>query len=468
MSFYRSFLAAFIGGLLILTPSLSLAAPANPGTPPPELFIPGPDSVPPDPDGSPELSSCFDYYRFGSTPITIRGDVSTVSQGGTITFVGTITNENEYPVINAGIYAKVMHKWTDEKTSFGPNVVDWFTVQKGLVLKAGESKPIAFSWQVPRNVEPGNYKLALYVAASDRFNLAGLSFTNDVIGGQYNFKVAGESGTTLLDITNVIVGDQQIHSTTFSPQIDSVEDVPITVSVKNSSKKAFKGAVQWKLYTWDGLREDALLDQKVEQVEVPAGSVVTSTYSVKADNHTVHYALAELVPTDPKDAKSFIAARFVSGQFAEPRINYVGVSKYPATGATFFTCVHSSGRTQAEKVRVEMSARPLNAFAALMPGSTFAEKTYEGTVQGAISALTVPIEKAPGSFMLSAKIYQNGNLIDQVEVPYACEQLGTNCDDDNGIVVIGGSIIAGIVIIGVLWLLLGRRKKDPSSGIMTK
>lgn len=467
MSFYRSFLAAFIGGLLILTPSLSLAAPANPGTPPPEVFIPGPDSVPPDPDGSPELSSCFDYYRFGSTPITIRGDVSTVSQGGTITFVGTITNENDYPVINAGIYGKIMHKWTDTKSSFGPNVVDWFTVQEGLVLKAGESKPIAFSWQVPQNSEPGEYRLAMFVAASERFNLAGLSFTSDVIGGQYNFKVAGEPGTTKLDIKNVVLGDQVVHSAAFSPQINSDENVPITVSVVNSSKKNFKGGVKWKLYLWDGLREDRLLDEKVEAVEVPADGMLTSTYIVKPDTHTVHYVLAELVPADAKDAKSFIAARFVSGQYAEPRINFVGVSKYPASGATFFTCVHSTGRTQANNVRVEMSARPLNPLAALIPGSTFAEKTYEGTVQGAISALTVPIEKAPGSFLLSAKIYQDGNLVDQVEVPYTCDQLGGECDDDTMAPIAIAGVIVLILILGILWLLL-RRKTQPSSGIMTK
>ena len=240
-------------------------------TAPIKPLIPGPVGAGGDiPQG---LVSCFDYYRFGSTPVSITSSLTQTSQGEQISFAGEVRNDNPHPVIGASVYVKILRMRTNgAKDANGPDVVDWFTAIGPITLKAGEIAPVSFSWNVPPNARPGEYAAAVYVAASERFNTFGLSFTDDVVGSMARFLVTG-SGTEPLsfDKTSIMVGDQQFRFAAFPPRVGGKEPVEVRARVVNNSSASKRFSVTWKLYSWDGLRTDRLLDERTMESEAVAG-----------------------------------------------------------------------------------------------------------------------------------------------------------------------------------------------------
>jgi len=130
-----------------------------------------------------ELDSCFDYYRFGSVPVSLSGKLHEVMQGATMGLVGSIENQNNYELRDVDVILKVFKKSdTVGKNPNGPDVVDEIVPIQGLTLKAHETLPIRVTYSVPVTLEPGEYQVASFVTSENRFNLSGLSFTDDIIG----------------------------------------------------------------------------------------------------------------------------------------------------------------------------------------------------------------------------------------------------------------------------------------------
>ncbi|MCL9972205.1 MAG: hypothetical protein NBV63_02245 [Candidatus Pacebacteria bacterium] len=462
-----SFLLRAVAVSLVLSLFVSGPSAAFALTPPPEVYYPVAEEPAVQAVVGTELVSCFDYYRFGSTPIVFRGDISTVSQGGSIQFIGQITNENPYPIKEVGIYAKVQQRWTDEKTSFGPHIVDWFPVEEGITLKAGETKPIAFIWRVPKNAEPGSYKMALFVASHQRFNLQGLSFTNDIVGGFYNFKVVGDAvGTTRFDIDGLEVGGQVVHQTAFSPQVDTTGPVLITAALTNPTTKPVVGSVTWTTYVWDGLREETVLNRYTESITIEPKSVQQVVYRMTSTGKTVYYVLGEFNSADPDEAKSLVSIRFVSNVLSAPRINYLGVTENLSGGGELFACVHASGKKAAQNVRIEVSAVGERRFFGILPGLSLADAQYEGTVSGEIVALTKPILNTMQPFMVSARVYQDDQLIDEVRIPYECGDFQGPCSPPTPfpVSIFGLLSMVGLVLGGVVLIVLFRIRAKVTKG----
>jgi hypothetical protein len=419
---------------------------------------------------SPDLTSCFNYYRFGSVPVAISGTLTQVAQGSTLGLTGTITNENVYPIIGASVYAKVFHKRGITKDSFGPDVVDWFPIEENLTLKASETEPVQFMWKVPRNLDPGDYEIATYVAAQDRFNLLGLTFTNDIVGGIYNFSVSGDAtGATRFDLAGTILGNQVVHAAAFAPAINIPgTDVPISARVVNSSASGFHGTLDWKLYWWDSLLDSHLIAQSEEEVKVQPHSDTTVNYTVKDTAHAVYYLVGTLTPADPTLAKSIVEVRFIRNDVDEPRLNFVGVTGYPAEAGTttLFACFHSSGRDPSENVRVEVSAQtlsdPISSF--LFGDRVLAEKSYTGEAPGIVTAISAPFNAPSSSFELTARLYQDDKLIDEVTIPYQCDALGASCGNSRylGIEILAGLVILALAAWGGVRLV---RRKHPSRNV---
>ncbi|MEK9176982.1 MAG: hypothetical protein AAB923_01680, partial [Patescibacteria group bacterium] len=166
--------------------------------------------------------------------------------------------------------------------------------------------------------------------------------------------------------------------------------------------------------------------------------------------------------------KSFVAVRLVSGESAVPRLNFVGATAYPAgAGTEAVACVHSTGLTKAENVRVEVAARSMSFVDMLTGKGTLGEKVYEGDVPGKIVALAAPLANAPEQFTVTAKLYQNGKLIDSVEVPYGCER--GSCGGIVGFqILITQSIIVLFLIFGAAKILRVKKQVSPPAAMPPK
>jgi hypothetical protein len=134
---------------------------------------------------------CPDYYTFDSVQANLSTPITSVVSGTAITFSGTLQNKNPYPIVSGGLYVKIF-KSRSASDANGPDVVDQFQVKDGIVIPGNGSVPISFSWQVPSYAESGDYSLATCFTNADKFNLLGLSFTDDVVGNTVPFTVSGD------------------------------------------------------------------------------------------------------------------------------------------------------------------------------------------------------------------------------------------------------------------------------------
>ncbi|MFZ2908191.1 MAG: hypothetical protein WA014_03610, partial [Minisyncoccia bacterium] len=202
------------------------------------------------------LTSCLDFYRFGSVPVSLSGSLAQVSAGSPLALSGTITNQNTYPIEEVKIYAKVFKSRGTTKDVNGPDVVDFFPLPDTYTLKAGETKLVGFTWDVPQGAEQGDYQVTTYVASSERFNLQGLSFTDDVIGPLYQFTVVGtNTGSVRFAKNSVTVNHEPFRFAAYTPRVpQDTTAVRIEANVTNTTKTPTKASLTWKLYYWDALQ----------------------------------------------------------------------------------------------------------------------------------------------------------------------------------------------------------------------
>ena len=436
----------------------------RPADEPYEPFLPAAGEAPAEGPGD-ALVSCFDYYRFGSTPIVMSSELSTVAQGSAIGFKGTVTNENAYPLTDVDIYAKVYHRENPGvKDSFGPDVVDFFPIEERISLKAGEVRPFTLVWNVPQDADLGEYQVATFVVSHDRFNLLGLTFTVDIIGGGAKFQVVGaDIGNAKIDIHQTTVGQEVLHGAAFSPRVEASEDgaLPVRLRVVNTAATRAEGKLVWKLYEWDTMREERLLDTIEDPVSIESGQFQTYRYDVSDSSYSVYNVLVEYVPNDPTKQKSFQSIRFVNYDANTARLNFVGATGYPAKeGDTAFACVHSGGIAPVENAKVELEARSTSILDFLIGRGTLAKKSYEGTVLGSIQALAAPLSHGADSVVVEAKLYQDGKLADKVENRYDCSLAEGPCLDGWAKDLIALAVLVLIVLLG-RYLYLKRRGSEP-------
>src|SRR3989338_69173 len=138
------------------------------------------------PDAAPPIGTvnCFDYYTFGSVQVNVTANVTSAVSGIPVTFSGTISNNNPYPIVDGALFVKIF-RFTDdasEQNVNGPDVVDQFFVREGIALPPHSEFPIAFSWDIPSYAMTGEYRLATFFPTAKNFNLLGLFFSDDVVG----------------------------------------------------------------------------------------------------------------------------------------------------------------------------------------------------------------------------------------------------------------------------------------------
>lgn len=425
--------------------------------------IPGTSTTTPAADTS-GLETCFDYYRFGSVAVSATSETIRVAQGAQLPLQVAATNENAYPVDDATVYGKIFYKKNFNKNSYGPDVIDWFVVADHVNLKAGETKSFSYTWNVPSKLLPGDYQVATYVASHDRFNLAGLTFTNDVVGNLFNFSVIGtNTGYVRFNNTLTTINGKDFHAAAFPPRTDvSKDSVPITAVVENTTADQYHGSITWKLYSWDAANEENLISSTATDVTVAPHASTTVTYSVTDTSHTVYYLMAE-VDAGKGGAKSLLTTRYVlskDGGADLPRIAFMGVTAYPAVqGQTkAFVCFHSTGAKPTTNVTVKLSVRPLDPLSWLMHLGSFGSQTFSGSIPTRISAISIPLSAASGNFAVTASIYQNGKRIDQVTTTYGCQDFGGRCPLVSWwmVGVVAFLIVLSGGVVAALWL---RRKK---------
>ncbi|MEI6042661.1 MAG: hypothetical protein WCQ00_03810 [bacterium] len=390
-------------------------------------FVPGSVLLGKTPDAklSSEVVNCFDYYTFGSVSADMSSQSSSAVSGMDMNFFGNIKNNNKYPIVQGTLYVKIFKNVGGEKNPNGPDVVDQFIAVDNLAIPANGSIPTSFTWKVPTYAQSGDYRLVTFFIVDKKFNLLGLSFTDDVVGNSFNFKVDGEKTGVMFNKSSVVINAIPYYFAAYPPRIKKEDDVKISLSVENTTKIRQVTQVKWKLYQWDSINPKNLIREFTTEIEIASSSSKKIELSIPEKDAPVYYLVGELVY---KDSKSVVGIRFVRDEVDKVRLNFPSITSFPlkkGESSTLFTCLHNSGQSSQvpnNKLLLEIKDEK---------GKVIESYSYEGIVTGDMMAVKKDfISKVDlDVFSVHAVLFNNDKIVDESTMNYDCKLIDpTKCN----------------------------------------
>lgn len=407
-----------------------------------------------------EPVSCFDYYKFGSVHASLETKNYKNTSGTTAHFFGEIKNDNNYPIVDGKLFVKVMRANDSYEKTGGQDEIDSFVVKEGISIPANASIPIDFDWKIPGYAISGEYQVSTYFSVDNSFNMSGLPFTTDIVGGVVKFAVVGEQKEGLIfDRTSIALNDNVYYTVAFPPVLSATTTANISLTLTNSTSQTQRVPVTLELYEWDGQAQKNLLDTKEITYLIDANSSIQIPYTVTDTKHSVYYLLAK---AKYKDAKSEVSVRFAREGIPEPRINFSTFIQYPFVKGqenSLITCVHNTSNLDAEYGKVVTSVLD-------HAGNIIHTSTYEGKITSAIQGMISKFIPQANykDLKIETKIYdKNNNIIDETSVDYVCSSLSDDCKEPNLFFSMSTLItLLAIILIVALIILLKKhlKKKD--------
>ena len=371
--------------------------------------------------------NCFDYYTFGSVQADLVPSVALSVPGAIMTFSGAVKSANPYPLLDGTLYVKIFRRSdTTFKMGDGNEVVDQFVIKEGVTLAANGMLPVKYEWKVPLNAEGGEYYAAYFFTTSKRYNLMGLSFTDDVVGNQAPFTISPDTSAPKLAKLSKIdttLNGQDHHFAAFPLHFKVGDTVTVKTTITNPGDTQKMMPLQWTQYAWDAMNKDNLRFTKTELVSLKPKETKTVTYEVQPQRESVVYVTAV---TQDYEAKSILDIRYVRDGIEETRINFPGVTLFPLkkdTDATLFACAHSTNQPVVPGNILTLTLKNKE-------GKTIHEYRYEGDISGAMSGFgdAFKPEKNINYATLTATLQRNGVTVEEVTTTYDCTQIDpTSC-----------------------------------------
>jgi hypothetical protein len=366
--------------------------------------------------------NCFDYYEFGAVNINVQSPVPSFSNGTLATFNATLTNSLDYPLVDGAMYVKVYRKnavWGAEK---GNDLIDQFYVKKQINIPAKGKVSFDFNYPILPDFVSGVYRMDSFFVESGKFNISGLSFTEDVTGGVVEFGVKSDNKQFIVfDKNSVLLNGQKydfIGVTRYLPNTP----VGVTASILNLTDKEQTVPIKWTLKYWDGLSEQ-VLDTQDDTISIKAQESELVSYVITDASKSIYFVTAE---TEYNGVKTILDVRFAREQIEFPRINSLGVTKFPlALGESVkvFACVHNTthGNVNNSKLTVSLLDSQKQVLQTYV---------YEGNISDAINGYAK--EFVPSvlmdHFFLNATLEQNGKVVEEVTQEYDCKTIpGATC-----------------------------------------
>lgn len=404
--------------------------------------------------------NCFDYYHFQSVQSFVTADNTLKKAGEIINFLGEFRNQNDYPVVNGTLYVKIMKDVTVADAPNGPEVYDEFVAQNNITVPAKGTSPISFSWKIPSSLTTGMYAVVSYFIVDNKYNLLGLSFTDNVIGNISEFRVEGQE--TNVQFSKVVDGTSidgaPLSLISFPPQIKGKKPAIISTTVKNTTDKDETVKIDWNLYKWDAIAPENLIRKSSVDVTVKAKSTTKVEFTVTEESDPIYYIVATL---NYKDAKSVLNIRFARPENNKIMLSYPSVTKFPITKNetnTMFSCLNNNGTASVVKDgKLYLKVTDVN-------DKTIADYTYTGDVTGAMMAVKNDFvsKKSYDHFFLIASLYHAGLLVDESKIEYDCAKInpGLCFPKSNYMPYIIAGIIIFLIIVLMLIILIVKKKNS--------
>jgi hypothetical protein len=408
-----------------------------------------------------EITNCFDVYKFGPEGITLTAgsDLSEYNPYDLVEVSGKISNNNPYPIIGLTVRARVLRNHPNPVVQRALyTTVDDFVVVDNITLNPNEEYNLEYSYNISGSAPAGEYKIQYYVYNQNRFNLNGLSFTEDIISNMTEFEVSGGSEHVYLDKTKIIVGEQENDTRGFITEHEKDKDILIQLPLVNPTGTSQEMEVSYKLYKWDEILESNFIEERIQQITIEGNSAKNLEYIVTQTEYPVYYMVIESNPVgenlkSPQDEEKTMAhIRFSIEGHNRPRVNWVGLDKNPFEGGNvqLLTCVHNTVfQTDEGPVKVQSIARDEK-------GRELSKIEYEGIMPSAISGIknTLNTDKKFNLVSIETNLYNaSSELLDNIITEYKCDDISPElCLTESESNILNRR---NILIISILMLIIG-------------
>ena len=370
---------------------------------------------------------CFDYYHFGSVQVDASPiAITNIIPGKPITFKGKILNSNAYPVVNGQVYVKIFKKDQPNESMLRMNgypIVDFFLAKDTISIAGNAVQDIAFDWQVPESAR-GEYQAVFFFTSAYRYNLLGLSFTDDVVGGKANFSIISTSTpdtSVVFDKNSLTLNNNAYHPVTILQHFTKDEDVTVSATLKNPSSKEKTVEITWTTSKWDGILPSNEVKEETMSVTLKPKETKKISYTPPIVPTSVTYIQGKVKDTD---AKSIIQIRFVRDGFEDVRTNFPGIMTYPLVDgqeATIFSCLHATNQSIVDGGKLTLTLKDEK-------GAVLHTYTYTGGITGAMMGVkdTFTPSQNLSTFSLTAKLERAGSVLEEVVLKYSCSDINKN------------------------------------------
>lgn len=366
---------------------------------------------------------CFEHYTFNSVQADLVPTVSSTVPGVPVTFQGTIANANPYPVVDGSLFVKIFRKTAGDIQRNGNPVVDAFFAGEDLTVPAKGDIPFSFEWQAPRYLPAGEYEAHFFFLVGKRFNLLGLSFTDDVTGNRSAFSVKGDAPEVpSFDKDAVSLNGASYSFASFAPHFGKDEVVNADVVLTNPSGESRTAEVVWTLSNWS-TESGSVLDTRTETVTLSPNERKSLRYVADASK-SVGSVTVLRAEAHYRDTRSVVGIRFVRDGFDEIRLNFPGIMGYPVKQGernTIFSCLHATSADRVDGARLVLTLT--DSFGTVL--DTYA---YDGPVSGAMMGVKHDFtpKTSSSTFTLSAALEKDGKTLETYEATYACEDIDSS------------------------------------------
>lgn len=417
------------------------------------------------PTGPAGTVNCFDYYHFQSVQVNVTPTASSTPAGSPVTFTGTLENQNSYPIVDGQIYVKIFRDNPDQTAALlnANDLIDQYVLKSSISLAAHGKTPLSFTWTPPLNLQAGGYKAAFYFETSQRFNLLGLSFEDDVTGNTTSFNIGNNPSVknVMFDKSSVTMNGQPFYFAQPPLSFGTTTAVKISAKLVNPTSDSLPVTVTWQDYNWDGLRAKSLVDATTSSVTLAPHTSTVVSYTETKNPGVVSYVVATATA---QGVASILDTRFGRDGREEARLALPGITSYPLTqgqGNTLFACFHA--------ISPSMSDATVSAVLKDSSGNIIASTTYAGVIPGDMTAIAYAFTPAQSytDFSLIETLSQGGTIIDQVTQKYSCADIDPSlCVEKTSATgldvadLIGGGIILLLLISGLGTYVFLKRKRS--------
>ncbi len=183
---------------------------------------------------------------------------------------------------NLGVYVQV---WKRDESSAdrenGDYLVSEFYALENKKLSVDQAYDFNLEWDVPGEIQSGNYYFLFFLNQDYNFNLAGNPLVVHSEGQRFDFKIKNEDGKSGVefDKNQIKVGGRQYAYRGSALTVQ--EDNPVVeIPLKNLDEEAKNVVIKYDLYRWSRTDEKNLVDSKTESKEIRGNSLELLKYLV--------------------------------------------------------------------------------------------------------------------------------------------------------------------------------------------